>query len=450
MASEEIPVRVQPYMEMTALDQELVLVLGPLTLRGPEDCEVDSDLSYRWTPSSGIGFEGPCTLRSVDMEQKWTMDIKGASADPPVLITSATFGTPTRVGGILNGPFDLGEGPLEVLRFSLLNFPSYLGSRVRTDEGPHAGFSMGRLQFDAKDGECVLDEIQEAGKAAKEASRGLGSVITHVGEWRPVSGSMTTDEARERLRLLHHWFGLLRAAWSGPVFPQGLRDGQVVWRQYASWILSPSREVSTWMPTRTPIDLSQMFSGFRERWSDEAWQKPLSTAIWWLVESNARETRLESSIILSQVALELLAWVHVVETQRLHSRADFKKLSAAGRIRALLQASGVPAPVPDYMPSLQAACDSEWYDGPGVITRIRNALVHADDTKREFTAALDGMTRWECAQLAIQYIELVLLSVCGYDGPYARRGWKGWKGDDEVPVPWAASGGAVDSEGGVS
>jgi hypothetical protein len=102
------------------------------------------------------------------------------------------------------------------------------------------------------------------------------------------------------------------------------------------------------------------------------------------------------------------------------------------------------------MPSLQGACDSEWYDGPGVITRIRNALVHADDTKREFIAALDGMTRWECAQLAIQYIELVLLSVCGYDGPYARRGWKGWKGDDEVPVPWATSDGTGDPAGGVS
>ena len=204
----------------------------------------------------------------------------------------------------------------------------------------------------------------------------------------------------------------------------------------------------TWMPSRTRIDLSRMFRGFSERWHDEAWQKPLTTAIWWLIESNARETRLESGIILSQVALELLAWVHVVETQRLHSRADFKKLSAAGRVRALLQSCGVQAAVPGYMPSLQAVCDGEWYDGPGVITRIRNALVHADDSKRELLAALNGTTRWECSQLAIQYAELVLLSVCGYDGPYARRGWKGWKGDDEVLVPWATSSEHGASEGG--
>jgi len=92
--------------------------------------------------------------------------------------------------------------------------------------------------------------------------------------------------------------------------------------------------------------------------------------------------------------------------------------------------------VPDYMPSLASQCDADAYDGPGVITRVRNALVHAGETQRAMVGSLDGMTRYECSQLAIQYVELVLLAVCGHDGYYACRGWKGWKGDDEVPVPW--------------
>lgn len=338
----------------------------------------------------------------------------------------------------------------ELLSFGPALTPSYLGSRVRTDDGPRAGVSLGRLQLDAEGGQCVLDEIQEAKSAARAARRGSGSFISHVGEWRPASGSMHPDEMLDTLRLLHHWFGFLRGAWSGPLFPEGLCAGKVVWRQYAPWIHSPSREVPTWLPLRTPIELSELFRGFLRRWRDEAWQKPLTTAIWWLVESNARATRLESAIILSQVALELLAWVHVVETQRLHSRSDFKKLSAAGRMRALLQVSRVPTAVPAHMSSLLKVCDNEAYDGPGVVTRVRNALVHAGDSNREYVAALDGMARWECSQLAIQYIELVLLSACGHQGHYALRGWKGWKGDDEVPVPWAPFGAAFKTgeEGG--
>ena len=137
--------------------------------------------------------------------------------------------------------------------------------------------------------------------------------------------------------MLHACFGFLRGAWSGPMFPQGLSDGQVVWQQFAPWAISPPREVPTWMPTRTQLDLSALFKGFTERWSDPAWRGPLTTAVWWLVEANARAARIETRIILAQVALELLAWVHVVETQHLHSRNDFKRLTAAGRLRALLQ-----------------------------------------------------------------------------------------------------------------
>jgi hypothetical protein len=51
--------------------------------------------------------------------------------------------------------------------------------------------------------------------------------------------------------------------------------------------------------------------------------------------------------------------------------------------------------------------------------------------------SVDGEQRMECSELALQYLELALLAVCGHDGYYARRGWRGWKGDDEVLVPWS-------------
>jgi hypothetical protein len=52
------------------------------------------------------------------------------------------------------------------------------------------------------------------------------------------------------------------------------------------------------------------------------------------------------------------------------------------------------------------------------------------------TVKVTGPHLAECSQLALQYVELALLAICDHDGHYARRGWKGWKGDDEVLVPW--------------
>jgi hypothetical protein len=40
--------------------------------------------------------------------------------------------------------------------------------------------------------------------------------------------------------------------------------------------------------------------------------------------------------------------------------------------------------------------------------------------------------------LALGYLELTLLALCGYNGIHAQRGWRqGWKGQDEATVPWA-------------
>jgi len=327
-----------------------------------------------------------------------------------------------------------------VLRFSLANFPDYIGAPVRYQRNGNHGFARVRLQTSADIGLCRVDAISEVSELRERASRDAGFVISHVAEWLPPSGQMTAVEAEQTLDMLHFWFGLLRGAWAGPLFEQGLAHGEVVWRQFAHWKVSESREVTTWMPERRPLDLSTLFAGFARRWDTPAWRQPLKSAISWFVEANSPRTARETSIVLSQVALDLLAWVHLVETQRVHSRTDFERLSAAGRIRVLLQHVGVPAALPDYLTHLPSLQNGDAFDGPGIITRVRNALVHSTEDNRAVTKLLDGLQLLECSQLALHYVELALLAVCEYSGHYARRGWVGWKGDDEAVVPWGGAG----------
>jgi hypothetical protein len=75
-----------------------------------------------------------------------------------------------------------------------------------------------------------------------------------------------------------------------------------------------------------------------------------------------------------------------------------------------------------------------------VITSVRNAFVHSTEKKRKTIDKIDGLQLLECGELALQYVELALLAVCDHDGYYARRGWRGWRGEDEVRVPWRPAG----------
>ncbi len=213
--------------------------------------------------------------------------------------------------------------------------------------------------------------------------------------------------------------------------------GDVVWRQFAPWTLRRSRPESTWLPSRTRLNLSAAFKGFVQKWHDPAWNEPLRLSIAWYLEANGDGAAKESRIILAQVALELLSWVLLVEAEPLHSYRDFDNLSAAGKIRSLLYNLRVPTTIPGHFQGLLSLRDREVFDGPGVITMVRNRLVHSTEKDRRRISKIDGMQRWECLELALQYLELAILAICGHDGHYAKRGWRGFTGENEARVPWS-------------
>jgi hypothetical protein len=247
---------------------------------------------------------------------------------------------------------------------------------------------------------------------------------------------MSASDAQEVTQLLRVWFGFLRGAWTGPLFLEGIQGTETVWKQFVTGSLREDRHVATWLPEMNRIDSTVAFENFVDLWSSATSRDALVLAVSWLIEANTPRTAPESKVVLSQVALELLAWVHVIETQQIHSRKDFKSLSAAGKIRVLLDHISVPTAVPEYMPDLRPLCTGDAFDGPGVLTSVRNNLVHATEKSRSATLTLSAPQLFACSQLALQYVELAVLAICDYGGSYARRGWKGWKGEDEVVVPW--------------
>ncbi len=146
---------------------------------------------------------------------------------------------------------------------------------------------------------------------------------------------------------------------------------------------------------------------------------------------------LETSLVLAQAALELIAWVHVVVDERSQTGPEFNtiKWGAAGRIREVLAWLELDPTVPVGLSSLASeALRLGWADGPHAIDYLRNALAHPD--KRSRIEDTDVAARIDLQELALWYVELALLKVVGFRGEYSSRLDSHTSGV-VVPVPWA-------------
>ncbi len=214
------PERLKPHVEMRALNEPIRALPGPFELIGDTAGFVDSDLIFRWLPSAALVFGGAYSQAArLDSQSGWSLKCEEPHFEAPVLVTSMALGTEPNVQGVVAEPISFGKPPIQTLRFCLANFPSYIGEGVSYEMHGSRGSMSGRMRVAADSGECILDVIPEARELSNAAKRDSGFVITHVGEWRPAMSEMTIAEAHETLNMLFLWFGFLRGAWAGPLFP---------------------------------------------------------------------------------------------------------------------------------------------------------------------------------------------------------------------------------------
>lgn len=195
------------------------------------------------------------------------------------------------------------------------------------------------------------------------------------------------------------------------------------WRGGISWFDSLHSEL-----------LPQVFPGFVTLWMNKLWQKPLSDALYWYLGACDRRVGIgvDTGLILSQTALELLAWTYCVRDRKMISAAGFqRRLSAADKLRLLASSLNIPLEIPSNLSALHGRPGKKWLDGMDAITGIRNSLIHPSAHEQ----VLD-FTYFEAWKLSLWYIDLVLLRLCGHTGKYANRLNQRWTGQVES-VPWA-------------
>jgi hypothetical protein len=146
------------------------------------------------------------------------------------------------------------------------------------------------------------------------------------------------------------------------------------------------------------------------------------------VEANGPIT-IDTSLVLTQNALEVIAWTLFVRDLRSRKGASFDALRAEERVRDLVQWTRVSPVIPRQLTALRRDVRAQappWnrqraspWDGPSAITAMRNAMTHPSITPSFSVTPVDS--RIELQQLGLWYLERALLRLTGYRGPYANR-----------------------------
>jgi hypothetical protein len=439
------PERLQSNISVSKLNEPIEIVRQGLALRVKKDAvpgQLDGVMSFGWMPRTIVEFEGIYRGERPEIgSDQATLFMPKVSSEIPVVVTNLSQGdSGWKIRGVLKGSAVRSTGvPAEKLIFHLVNFPDYIGLPIRTESDRGIGAFAGRLTFENDQWIGFVDSIPETSHLGEEQKQNGGFYISHVGEIRAKNNQYLDENQLDSIcSNLRYLFGFCRGTWCGPLFPQGIRGNEIVWQPLAAWRTGTPQRVPTWFPTRTRIGKFSLFSAFMDKINDPVWKSPLSNAISWYVDANKPEIANEGRIVLMQVALEMLSWAFFVDSGRSYTVELFGRLPAHKKIRKLLAELKIPTVIPKHLNELQKISRETLHkDAPGSLSTIRNALVHSTKENRRIVSQLNGTHLHQIAQMGIGFVEQVILALCEYEGSFARRGWRGWKGDDETSVPWA-------------
>lgn len=350
------------------------------------------------------------------------------------------------IGGILSGSAATSEAiDICKLHFPIVNLKMYYGNFIgitnEVNETHHSRQWSGRMIMKVDGWRITIDSRDNCSEILKALKDKGGFGITHNGMIeREDQEPFRAKDAVEITSALNYFMSFWCGLWCGAVVPIGYNaNGKEVWRQLHVGRMSPwRRECGSWFSDRLLADeQGQAFSGFWKLWQDQDWSDTLKVAIHWYIESNCRSGGMEGALVLAHTALEMLSSVISVEQGKYLSSHGFERLPSSDRTRVLMNQIGASLEIPSEASELRkVSSEFNWHDGPEVIAQLRNCIVHPNRKNREKINRMSNLVRHEAWQLALEYISLVLLKQCEYNGRYQPRMAKGWAGAVEKPVPW--------------
>jgi hypothetical protein len=334
-----------------------------------------------------------------------------------------------------------GSEALAEVRFGVLNFmpflskPAHQSATERAASGNSKPENLYEVTLASGAWEVRVRSLPETKELLEEAQASGGFAVSHAGRLtRADGGTFSAEEGDRLLHALSMFLSFSRGLWSPAVLPHGIvGTGAVVWEQWGSRFASSWSSVYHWVDEHQVEWLRDAFPGFMHAWDDAERREAIKAILYWYIAANQSSSGVDVCLILSQAALEHLAWSHCVIGKRLVSPEGFKALRASDRLRMALSSSGIPIDIPPELKELSSlASRLRWLDGPQAVTEIRNELVHPE--KRGKAPLTSGLV--DAWMLAQQYVELLVLHSIDYRGNFSDRIRHSHVGQFSA-VPWA-------------
>jgi len=442
---------IMSHLQASGVGNAIPLYEGALELVTPKLRAVGTGrvyLSLQGTPS--VSFDVSVKTPWLAEDSRCEIQIPGLSSVTRAILTQQNLkigrgGCNCSVAGILDGPMDLisrnDDGKPEAIgrvEFHVLNFLNFSGEGIFGKGGTSWG---SRIEFSFGKWIVTLDQSANAEKYLKEAKSKRSNVITHVGILRRSDGKLFDISDGQNALMELYWF-LMFAAGSrcSIVCPIGWRHlKNPIWTQWSALICSPPTDSCNWFVGSLGKSCFNAAGDFHEVYIDEEKRQWLILACGIYVAANRNEVGIEFALANSQILLEMLTWVALMEENSVMSEAAFGSLSAADKIRLLLFWLGVECKIPNSLPSLRSAggrIAGGNSDAPQVSTEIRNSIIHPTKSNRARRRDTSNSAVFEAWQWMLWIAELTLLKVIGYTGRYSSRIDK----LESKAVPWSAEG----------
>ena len=307
---------------------------------------------------------------------------------------------------------------LSSVRFDIVNFPALYDSVTLT----------------AAPWQIEINPRQQFREIVKQLDSDGGYGLTHEGAITRLDGQPFTADDAESLLLALWWFlSFARGGSCGVALASGIdENGKSAWKQWGCRSTLRWGGLTTWLPRpNIHLWLPEAFAGFCRALKIDGPFKddPLRPALQWYFAANESKYP-PTSIVLAQAALERLAFTSLSKED--WDKFEGKRGAAGKRISVALRAARVSPELPTACHELTRFLNGKHHLGPRAIVDLRNSLVHP-----QAEAPVSDGTYHEAAQLALRYVELLLLRRIGYEGEFVDRiaSHFGGHGSPEA-VPW--------------
>lgn len=409
---------------------------------GTVGATVDADFSVAFLPRENVSIRVSCDGKiniPTIVDDTITVSIDNRNVDFDAIFvhaqpTSISY-TPSRTPLNLRPP----ATDIASATFHLFNWPRTFGPDDYVIEAirPHFKSSSHHGRIILQDGpwQIVICETDQTEGISNQLKVSGGYALTHVGRIdRSDNARFTSEELTDLLEKLTYFLSFAASRWRSPDLVVGTNfDGDEVFQEIGlRHVTEGAWYGGGWFDFHHAEMLQQLFPGFCRLWKLDRWREPLQHAIYFYLSSAVPGGRIhvDTGLILCQAAIEALAWSYCVVDQRMISESAFeKKLGAPDKFRMLMTVLGLPKEIPASMQQAFSRKGHAWSDALEVLTDYRNKIVHP----KGVPPATGYADAW---RLAMWYIEVAILRICGYTGKYSNRLADRWVGDIE-DVPWS-------------